>query len=119
MSEDAGASLMPRLLWRAAGGVRGGSDFLGFLDGGGFAVVAPADELFVEGDTTLAEGALVRIVGREIAAHQAEDRTRVELDGGAAPEAADADDEPAQLLDQIDQEAQGRAGADQIFDQKD
>ena len=79
-----------------------------------------ADEFFVEWHALGAEGAVLGVVGREVAAHQAEDGpVAVELHGRAAPEAADADHLAAELLHQIDQQVQRRPGGHQIFDQED
>src|SRR4029450_13743520 len=59
--------------------------FFGFVDRGGAAGVAAADKLLVERHTLLAEGTLVRVVGREVAAHQTEHGAGVEGDRRAAP----------------------------------
>ena len=80
--------------------------------------MAAADEFFIQRDAALAEGTLVRVVGREVAAHQAEDGAVIEVDRRAAPEAADPDHEPAELLDEIAEQGERRAGADQVLDEK-
>jgi len=67
----------------------------------------------------LQRGALVRIVGREIAAHQLKiEAIVVELHGRATPEAADADDAHP-VVHQVDSASFASSRCDQILVKQD
>ena len=76
-------------------------------------------ELLVEWHSLATQGAFVGTVCGEVPAYQAEDWPTIEIDRGAAPEAADAHDMGSQLLDQLDQEIERRAGGHQVLHQQD
>src|SRR5262249_11165610 len=92
---------------------------VGLQDGGRAAVAAAADELLVERNPLVTERAILGGGGGEIPARQGEDRLAVYLHRGPPPEAADADDLRAELLDHLDQEIQGEAARHEILDQQD
>src|SRR5262245_41731683 len=80
---------------------------VGLHDRGHTAMTAAADELLVERNAFAAERAILGVVRGEVATHQAEDRLAVfHLDRGPPPQAADADDLRAELLDQLDEQVQ-------------
>src|SRR5207302_2006946 len=62
---------------------------------------------------------LVDVQGSVFEPHEAEDRLAGELDRRASPQAPDADHFRAELLDQVAQEGERGAGADQVLDEED
>ena len=70
-------------------------------------------------EATRAERAPRRLVGREVPLHQTEDVLPERHLRRALPEAADADDRAARLLDHLDQEPEGLARGDQVLDDED
>ena len=77
-------------------------------------------ELLVQRNTLPTQGAIFGVVGRKVAAHEAEDRLAVlYLHRGASPEAADSHDLSAKLLDQLDEQIQGGAARHEVLDQQD
>ena len=65
-----------------------------------------------------AERTLLRAVGGKIPAHEAEHGLAAQLDRCAAPEAPHADDLTAELLDQVDEQLERRAGTHEVFDEQ-
>src|SRR6266571_8587557 len=85
--------------------------------GRGATMLATLHEFLVEGDALLAHGTLLGRIRREIPAHEAEDLLAGDLGLlRPAPQGADANDLPAQLLHEIAQELDRGPGADEIFD---
>src|SRR2546425_861067 len=77
-----------------------------------------AHKLLIKGYAFFAQGTVWRSVRREVAAHEAENRLATQIDGRAAPEAADPDDFGADLLHEVHQQVDRRSGRDEVFDQQ-
>src|SRR5882762_2410801 len=96
----------------------GAQPWLGpFASGRGTAMLAAPHEFLVEGHALLAHGTLLGRICWKIPAHEAEDLLAGDLGLlRPAPQGADADDLPPQLLHEIAQELDRGPGAHEILD---